>query len=285
MADGDSGRSPASLDLAIAWLGRRIAEIAATPAAGAPSGTGGAATRTGRVRRPGPARHPEASRPAVLVGPPSRRGLPPARRRGRTWRPPRPPSSSSRRPARRSRASPRRTTRRPSRGSPARSRDRRRVGRARAFGGFRSRPTPTNAAQPARHPAAAPDGSRATPLLDEIGRDLTALAREGMLPPAVGRDAETDRVVEALVRPTRPSAVLLGPEGSARRASSEGLAERVVAGGGPGAAPRRADHRGPDLRARRRHAVPGPAGGAAGPARPRGRPSPRSCCSSRGSTS
>src|SRR3954454_10046188 len=48
MPDREADRSPASLDLAIAWLGRRIAEIAAAPPAGAPpagrpSPTGGAA--------------------------------------------------------------------------------------------------------------------------------------------------------------------------------------------------------------------------------------------------
>ena len=45
----------------------------------------------------------------------------------------------------------------------------------------------------------------------------------------MGRDAETDRLVEALVRPTRPSAVLLGPDGIGKASIVEGLAERVVA--------------------------------------------------------
>jgi ATP-dependent Clp protease ATP-binding subunit ClpC len=78
-------------------------------------------------------------------------------------------------------------------------------------------------------PAAA-DGTRATPLLDELGRDLTALAREGMLAPSIGRDTETARLIEALVRPTRPSAVLLGPDGIGMDSIVEGLATRVVAG-------------------------------------------------------
>ncbi|HYO44418.1 MAG TPA: AAA family ATPase [Candidatus Limnocylindrales bacterium] len=80
-------------------------------------------------------------------------------------------------------------------------------------------------------PAVAPDGSRpATPLLDELGRDLTALAGDGLLAPAIGRDAETDRLVEALCRPTRPSAVLLGPDGIGKASIVEGLAARIVAG-------------------------------------------------------
>ena len=79
----------------------------------------------------------------------------------------------------------------------------------------------------------APNG-RATPLLDQVGRDLTALARDGMLAPSVGRDAETARVVEALCRPTKPSAVLLGPDGIGKASIVEGLAARIVAGDVPG---------------------------------------------------
>lgn len=72
-------------------------------------------------------------------------------------------------------------------------------------------PAPVNAppATPGL-PSEGPVAAAATPLLDELGRDLTALARDGLLAPAIGRDAETDRLVEALCRPTRPSAVLLG---------------------------------------------------------------------------
>ena len=51
MPDVDPGRSPASLDLAIAWLGRRIAEIAAAPAAGASSGTGAGAIKKKKKKR------------------------------------------------------------------------------------------------------------------------------------------------------------------------------------------------------------------------------------------
>ena len=51
-----------------------------------------------------------------------------------------------------------------------------------------------------------------------------------MLAPSIGRDTETARLIEALVRPTRPSAVLLGPEGIGKASIVEGLAMRVVAG-------------------------------------------------------
>ena len=91
-----------------------------------------------------------------------------------------------------------------------------------------SLPTASTAAAPSAAPGT--PAAQATPLLDQVGRDLTALAGEGMLAPSIGRDAETDRLVEALCRPTKPSAVLLGPDGIGKASIVEGLAARVAAG-------------------------------------------------------
>jgi ATP-dependent Clp protease ATP-binding subunit ClpC len=93
--------------------------------------------------------------------------------------------------------------------------------------------SPDRAPGPDRATSPGPATPRATPLLDELGRDLTRLAAEGLLAPALGRDAETDRLIEAFCRPTRPSAVLLGPDGIGKAAIVEGLAARIVAGDVP----------------------------------------------------
>lgn len=75
-----------------------------------------------------------------------------------------------------------------------------------------------------------PAERRATPTLDHAGRDLTALARSGALPPIVGRDAELDRMVEILCRPSKPNPLLVGEPGTGKTALVEGLAARIVAG-------------------------------------------------------
>jgi ATP-dependent Clp protease ATP-binding subunit ClpC len=75
----------------------------------------------------------------------------------------------------------------------------------------------------------APTGSQ-TPLLDKVGRDLTALARAGQLPVVLGRETEIDAVIEILVRSRRHNPLLVAPEGTGRTAIVEGLATRIVAG-------------------------------------------------------
>ena len=72
--------------------------------------------------------------------------------------------------------------------------------------------------------------SSTTPLLDRLGRDLTALARQGLLAPVVGREEETPWVIETLLRDTKRNPVLLGPPGVGKTAIVEGLAQRIAAG-------------------------------------------------------
>ncbi len=239
MAGPDDGRSPASLDLAIAWLGRRIADMAAAAPASAP---GTADAPPSATRSPEPA--PRSARPSPTPTA-AHPGPTPASHDG---------GSSAR-------------TATPSHGSapqtPADARDARDAGlpddlaaataaleqlraASEALGQLSASTAEPGPARPvaagassgaapapgsaAAMPASAGEPATGTPLLDEIGRDLTALARDGMLAPSIGRDAETARLVEALVRPTRPSAVLLGPEGIGKDSIVEGLAARVAAG-------------------------------------------------------
>jgi ATP-dependent Clp protease ATP-binding subunit ClpC len=83
---------------------------------------------------------------------------------------------------------------------------------------------------PAQPPAAPAAPASTTPLLDSIGRDLTALAARGELNPIIGREAEIASVIEILVRSTKRNPVLLGPAGSGKTAIVEGLAQRIAAG-------------------------------------------------------
>jgi ATP-dependent Clp protease ATP-binding subunit ClpC len=72
-----------------------------------------------------------------------------------------------------------------------------------------------------------------TPTLDQFGRDLTEMASEGKLDPVIGRDKETQRILEILCRRTKNNPCLIGDPGVGKTAIAEGLAERIVAGNIP----------------------------------------------------
>ena len=69
-----------------------------------------------------------------------------------------------------------------------------------------------------------------TPMLDQLGTDLTALAREGKLDPIIGRHKEIERVIQVLSRRTKSNPALVGEAGVGKTAIVEGLAQRIVAG-------------------------------------------------------
>ncbi len=69
-----------------------------------------------------------------------------------------------------------------------------------------------------------------TQTLDEFGRDLTELAREGKLDPVVGRQNEIERVMQILCRRTKNNPCLIGEPGVGKTAIAEGLALRIVSG-------------------------------------------------------
>src|SRR4051812_8132160 len=73
-------------------------------------------------------------------------------------------------------------------------------------------------------------GSTKTQTLDEFGRDLTELAREGKLDPVVGRQSEIERVMQILCRRTKNNPCLIGEPGVGKTAIAEGLALRIVSG-------------------------------------------------------
>jgi ATP-dependent Clp protease ATP-binding subunit ClpC len=73
-------------------------------------------------------------------------------------------------------------------------------------------------------------GQTKTQTLDEFGRDLTELAREGRLDPVVGRQNEIERVMQILCRRTKNNPCLIGEPGVGKTAIAEGLALRIVSG-------------------------------------------------------
>src|SRR4051794_9806909 len=69
-----------------------------------------------------------------------------------------------------------------------------------------------------------------TPTLDEFGRDLTELARNGQIDPVIGREEEIEQTLEVLSRRRKNNPVLIGEAGVGKTAIVEGIAAQIAEG-------------------------------------------------------
>ncbi len=67
-------------------------------------------------------------------------------------------------------------------------------------------------------------------LLEQMGKNVTHEARQGMVDPVVGRDNEVKRVIETLNRRNKNNPVLIGEPGVGKTAIAEGLALKITEG-------------------------------------------------------
>ena len=86
----------------------------------------------------------------------------------------------------------------------------------------------TAPSRPGQHSQGKKDSK--TPTLDQFGRDLTQVAKDGRLDPIIGRQKEIERVIQILSRRTKNNPVLIGEPGVGKTAIAEGLAQKIVTG-------------------------------------------------------
>ncbi len=89
--------------------------------------------------------------------------------------------------------------------------------------GFSKRPSHVKTEAPNQH-----DG-----LLDQLGRNLTDQATQGLIDPVIGREQEVKRVIETLNRRNKNNPVLIGEPGVGKTAIAEGLALKITEGNVP----------------------------------------------------
>jgi ATP-dependent Clp protease ATP-binding subunit ClpE len=72
-------------------------------------------------------------------------------------------------------------------------------------------------------------GNGGNGILDQFGRNITHVAKAGLIDPVIGREKEVERVTEILNRRNKNNPVLIGEPGVGKTAIAEGLALKIVA--------------------------------------------------------
>ncbi|WP_442599289.1 AAA family ATPase [Neobacillus sp. D3-1R] len=75
--------------------------------------------------------------------------------------------------------------------------------------------------------------SNGNSFLNQFGRDLTHMAKAGLIDPVIGREEEINRVIETLNRRNKNNPVLIGEPGVGKTAIAEGLALKIAEGSVP----------------------------------------------------
>lgn len=76
-------------------------------------------------------------------------------------------------------------------------------------------------------------GNGGNGFLDQFGRNLTNMAKSGLIDPVIGRDKEISRIIEVLNRRNKNNPVLIGEPGTGKTAIAEGLAVKIAEGDVP----------------------------------------------------